>query len=157
MQTPEQIKERITAAIPGSVVEIVPPSSLLVDRAHAMAVAKWLRDDSELKFDYASNATGVDWPKLGYLESVYHLYSMALGHGPLVIRLRTENRSDKAVLPSLTPVWRSCEFQEREIFDLFGITFEGHPDLRRILMWDEFVDHPMRKDYVAPACEEVAP
>ena len=74
---------------------------------------------------------------------------MALGHGPLIIRLRTGNRTDQVALPSLTPVWRSCEFQEREIFDLFGIQFEGHPDLRRILMWDDFADHPMRKDYVA--------
>jgi NADH-quinone oxidoreductase subunit C len=58
---------------------------------------------------------------------------------------------------SLTPVWRSCEFQEREVFDLFGIHFTGHPDLRRILMWDEFVDHPMRKDYVPPSDHEYEP
>ncbi len=60
-------------------------------------------------------------------------------------------------LPSLTPVWRSAEFQEREIFDLYGIHFDGHPDLRRILMWDEFVDHPMRKDYVEPDDYEYEP
>jgi NADH-quinone oxidoreductase subunit C len=53
-------------------------------------------------------------------------------------------------LPSLTPLWRAAEFQEREIYDLFGVHFIGHPDLRRILMWDEFKDHPMRKDYVPP-------
>src|SRR5438045_8106054 len=71
-------------------------------------------------------------------------------HGPVSLRLRTENRTDKVRLPSLTPVWRSAEFQEREIFDLYSIHFGGHPDLRRILMWDEFEDHPMRKDYVQP-------
>ncbi len=65
--------------------------------------------------------------------------------------MRTIDRAEDNRLPSLTPVWRSCEFQEREIYDLFGIIFEGHPDLRRILMWDEFAHHPMRKDYVAPA------
>jgi NADH-quinone oxidoreductase subunit C len=86
----------------------------------------------------------------GYLEAVYHLYSIARRHGPVILRLRTPNRTDQVTLPSLTPVWRSCEFQEREAFDLFGIVFAGHPDLRRILMWDEFKDHPMRKDYVAP-------
>ncbi len=59
--------------------------------------------------------------------------------------------------PSLTPVWRSAEWQEREIFDLYGIVFEGHPDLRRILMWDEFEDHPMRKDYVEPNDYEYEP
>ena len=71
-------------------------------------------------------------------------------HGPVVLRLRTANRADKTHLPSLTPVWRSAEFQEREAFDLYGIVFDGHPDLRRILMWDGFVDYPMRKDYVPP-------
>jgi NADH-quinone oxidoreductase subunit C len=144
-----------------------------------------LRDDPALRFDYASNATGVDWPEKtvkekvkrkkvvdgveneteelverktpAFLEAVYHLYSMALGRGPLVIRLRTANRADNAALPSLTPIWRSCEFQEREIFDLFGIFFQGHPDLRRILMWDNFVDHPMRKDYVPADAAEVLP
>ena len=86
----------------------------------------------------------------GCLETVYHLYSMALKHGPVILRLRTANRTDQAVSPSLTPVWRACEFQEREAFDLFGIVYTGHPDLRRILMWDEFKDFPMRKDYVEP-------
>ena len=86
----------------------------------------------------------------GCLEVVYHLYSISLRHGPVILRLRTGNRTDQAAVPSLTPVWRSCEFQEREVFDLFGVTFHGHPDLRRILMWDEFADHPMRRDYVEP-------
>ncbi len=93
----------------------------------------------------------------GCLEVVYHLYSMAKKHGPVVLRMRTANRSDKVNLPSLTPVWRAAEFQEREIFDLYGIVFEGHPDLRRILMWDGFKDHPMRKDYVEPDDFEYEP
>ena len=93
----------------------------------------------------------------GYLEAVYHLFSVAKKHGPLVIRLRTENRSDQVTVPSLTPIWRSAEFQEREIFDLYGIIFDGHPDLRRILMWDGFEDHPMRKDYVEPNDYEYEP
>ncbi len=159
--------------------------SLLLDREHARAVATFLRDDPALQFDYASNVTGVDWldkvtkqtaivkqvidgvereiqqttetKQPGYLEAVYHLYSTALKHGPLVLRLRTDNRTDKTQLPSLTPVWRSAEFQEREVFDLFGIIFDGHPDLRRILMWDGFKDHPMRKDYVEPDDFEYEP
>jgi NADH-quinone oxidoreductase subunit C len=154
--------------------------SLLVGAAQLPAVAAFLRDDEALRLDYCSNVTGVDWPERevsetvktsvpdpaggpakvveqkvkrvqpGCLEVVYHLYSMARGHGPVIIRARTADRRDRAVLPSLTPVWRACEFQEREIFDLFGVVFAGHPDLRRILMWDEFKDHPMRKDYVEP-------
>jgi len=184
METFEQIKSRITHALPGARVEIISndsPSaqrSLLVDGAHGVAAAIFLRDDPELRLDYCSNATGVDWPeevvktkikkqvmvegvekeveetietlRSGCLETVYHLYSMTKKHGPVILRLRTENRSDKNHLPSLTPVWRSCEFQEREIFDLYGIVFDGHPDLRRILMWDAFKDFPMRKDYVGP-------
>jgi NADH-quinone oxidoreductase subunit C len=93
----------------------------------------------------------------GYLEAVYHLYSVTKKEGPLVIRMRTANRTDQTDLPSLTPVWRGAEFQEREVFDLYGIVFTGHPDLRRILMWDGFKDFPMRKDYVEPDDYEYEP
>lgn len=93
----------------------------------------------------------------GYLEVVYHLYSMAHKHGPVILRMRTANRTDQVELPSFTPLWRSAEFQEREIFDLYGIVFTGHPDLRRILMWEKFKDHPMRKDYVEPDDFEYEP
>lgn len=93
----------------------------------------------------------------GYLEAVYHLYSVQKKHGPVVIRMRTGNRTDRVQLPSLTPIWRGAEFQEREVFDLYGIVFTGHPDLRRILMWDGFKDHPMRKDYVEPDDFEYEP
>lgn len=93
----------------------------------------------------------------GYLEVVYHLFSVAKKHGPVVLRMRTANRTDRVDLPSFTPVWRSAEFQEREIFDLFGVVFRGHPDLRRILMWDEFKDFPMRRDYVEPDDFEYEP
>jgi NADH-quinone oxidoreductase subunit C len=159
--------------------------SLLIDNEHALAVASFLRDDPALRLDFCSNVTGVDWldrtvkktvkvkktidgeekevdetteEKIpGYLEAVYHLYSMTQKHGPVVIRMRTTDRAEGARLPSLTPIWRSAEFQEREIFDLYGVRFEGHPDLRRILMWDEFVDHPMRKDYREPDDYEYEP
>ena len=75
----------------------------------------------------------------------------------MILRVRTANRTDQVELPSLTPLWRSAEFQEREVFDLYGIVFTGHPDLRRILLWDEFKDHPMRKDYVEPDDFEYEP
>ena len=93
----------------------------------------------------------------GCLEAVYHLYSVAKKHGPVVLRMRTVNRTDQVELPSFTHVWRSAEFQEREIFDLYGIVFTGHPDLRRLLMWDEFKDHPMRRDYREPDDFEYEP
>ena len=93
----------------------------------------------------------------GFLEAVYHLYSIEQKHGPVIVRMRTVNRTDQVELPSLTPVWRSAEFQEREIFDLYGIVFTGHPDLRRLLMWEGFKDHPMRRDYVEPDDFEYEP
>ncbi|HEV2273674.1 MAG TPA: NADH-quinone oxidoreductase subunit C [Acidobacteriaceae bacterium] len=157
--------------------------SLLVGREHAGRIAEFLRDDPRLQFDFCSNMTGVDWPDQektekikakkivdgvereveetrktsipGCLEAVYHLYSIQRKDGPLVLRMRTADRRDNVKLPSLTPIWRSAEFQEREAFDLYGIVFEGHPDLRRILMWDGFVDHPMRKDYVPPPDDDL--
>lgn len=158
--------------------------SLIVDNDHAVEIARFLRDDPALRLDFCSNVTGVDWldaevsekikvKKLvdgveteveevrktkipGHLEAVYHLFSMEKKHGPVIIRLRTADRGDGAHVPSLTPVWRSAEFQEREAFDLYGIVFEGHPDLRRLLMWEGFADHPMRKDYVAPPDDDEA-
>jgi NADH-quinone oxidoreductase subunit C len=93
----------------------------------------------------------------GYLESVYHLFSVAKKHGPVIIRMRTANRTDQVEMPSLTPIWRGAELQEREVFDLYGIVYSGHPDLRRLLMWDEFKDHPMRRDYVEPDDYEYEP
>lgn len=93
----------------------------------------------------------------GYLESVYHLYSVAKKHGPIVLRMRTVNRTDQVELPTFTFLWRSAELQEREIFDLYGIVYTGHPDLRRLLMWEGFKDHPMRKDYVEPDDFEYEP
>ena len=191
VESPDQIRARVEATVPGAQLALEPnpavpgQSSLVVDRQHAVAVGRILRDTEGLRFDYCANVTGVDWLEAtikekvrvrqvvegvekeveetierrrpARLEAVYHLYSMALKHGPLVLRQRTGNRADDARLASLTPVWRSAEFQEREIFDLFGVVFEGHPDLRRILMWDEFQDFPMRKDYVEPDDYEYEP
>ena len=156
METPEQIRDRLLARFPGATVTLVPngapggQASLLLEPGQAQELAEFLRDDPNLHFDYCSNVTGVDWPESGCLEAVYHLYSMSWQHGPLVIRQRTANRAAGAAVASLTPVWRAAEFQEREAFDLFGIGFTGHPDLRRILMWDGFADSPMRKDYAEP-------
>lgn len=171
--------ERVTNGSPSA------QDSLVMDHEHAVAVAKFLRDDPALQLDYLSNVTGVDWldtvlkqttrtkqiidgvereiaqtaetKRPGYLEVVYHLYSMALKHGPMILRMRTANRTDQVRVPSLTPVWRGAEFQEREVFDLYGIEFENHPDLRRLLMWEGFRDFPMRKDYVEPDDYEYEP
>jgi len=91
------------------------------------------------------------------LEPAREVLVLARLEAGLVVRLRTDDRAEGELLPSLTPVWRSAEFQEREIYDLYGIHFDGHPDLRRILMWDEFTDFPMRKDYREPDDYEYEP
>ena len=187
----DQLKARVESAVPGAKVEILPNDSpaaqpsLIINREAAFEAARFLRDDPELRLDFASNVTGVDWLDLvtkekvkvkkvvdgaekeveetiekkraGYLEAVYHLYSMSLKHGPVILRIRTGDRASDVHLPSLTPLWRGAEFQEREIYDLYGIVFDGHPDLRRILMWDGFTDFPMRKDYVEPDDYEYEP
>jgi NADH-quinone oxidoreductase subunit C len=191
MESLEQIKARLESVVPGAKIEIVQngsPSqqhSLKIDNEHAVEIARFLRDDPELRLDFCSNVTGVDWLDRaikktvkvkqvvdgvekevdqtseevipGYLEAVYHLYSIARRHGPVIVRMRTADRAAETRLPSLTPMWRSAEFQEREIFDLYGIYFDGHPDLRRILMWDEFEDYPMRKAYREPDDYEYEP
>lgn len=97
------------------------------------------------------------WTTPAFLEVVYHLYSMSLGKGPVILRQRTGDRGENVHVASLTPVWRGCEFQEREVYDLYGVLFDGHPDLRRLLMWDEFTDFPMRRDYVEPDDYEYEP
>jgi len=175
----EKILDRLRQTLPDAGIALrknPSPSgqhSLLVDGAALVEVCRCLHDD--LGFDLLSNVTGVDWPdaskadsvaapegegstlETGFLEVVYHLYSTSERVGPLVLRARTQDRGEKMSIPSVVSVFRSAEFQEREVFDLYGIHFTGHPDLRRILMWDEFEDHPMRKDYVAPDDYEYEP
>ena len=143
--------------------------AIIVPLGQALALAEWLRDDDAFAFDYCSNVTGVDYLEAevkekitneagevetvtrtepGRIDVVYHLYSIQNKTGPLVLKQRTDREG--AEVESLMPVWRSCELQEREVYDLFGVNFKGHPDQRRILMWDEFEGHPMRRDYVEP-------
>jgi NADH-quinone oxidoreductase subunit B/C/D len=129
--------------------------TLVVDAARLVRVAEYLRDTPELAYDLLSNVTGVDY--LGReprFEVVYHLYATGRGGGPLVLKVRAPE--DRPEIPSLTGVWPSADLQEREIWDLYGIRFPGHPNLKRILMWEGFHGHPMRKDYQEAYYEEPA-
>ena len=165
METVEQIKACIEQVVPNAKVA-VENGALVVNRSCWSEVARYLRDDIALQLDFCSNLCAVDWlPRKekvkegdkqvereipGYLEVAYHLYSIARRHGPLVVKCRTGDRHQDTHIPSVTPIWRGAEYQEREAYDLYGIHFDGHPDLRRILMWDDFKDWPMRKDYKLP-------
>ena len=143
MKSIEEIKQDIETKFPGTMVTIE-GCSLIIPKERLLEIANFLKTNLEYSFDYLSSVTGTDYKQ--YLEVAYHLYSIAKKEGPLTVKVRTD--MEKSAIPSVTPVWRSAEFQEREAYDLVGIHFEGHPDLRRILMWEDFQYHPLRKDYV---------
>ncbi|HFC12307.1 MAG TPA: NADH-quinone oxidoreductase subunit C, partial [Anaerolineae bacterium] len=118
--------------------------AIMVSAENLIDVAGYLKE--ELGFNYLSSVTGVDLIEDDKLEVIYHAYSIEKGGGPVTLKVQVP-RNDSASVPSLTPMWPGADFQEREAYDLYGIRFEGHPDLRRILMWEEFEGHPMRKDW----------
>ena len=140
----EELKSAIEQLLPG-VSLAVEGASLVVATKDLTAVCRCLKDTDRFHLDYLANLTAVDYPP-ATIEVVYHLYSMAHKHGPVTLRVKLDRSNP--VVDSVTPIWRGAEFQEREVYDLFGVTFTGHPDLRRILMWEGFEGHPMRKDYV---------
>jgi len=121
----------------------------IVQTDKLVEVATALRD--EFGYDYLSSVTGTDYLPEGKMEAVYHLYRST--GGPAFV-LKAQTPRDNAVVPSLVPVYPGAEFQERETWDLLGIRFEGHPDLRRILTWEGFQGHPLRKDWHEPYYEE---
>jgi NADH:ubiquinone oxidoreductase subunit C len=111
------------------------------DKLHAVAV--WLKDDPKTKMDYLFNETAAD-RKDGF-HVVYHITSTTLNHSVMVKVILTDKANP--LIASVYDVWRAAEFYEREIFDLFGIRFENHPDLRRIFLEEDWVGYPLRKDY----------
>lgn len=123
----------------------------MVQPENLVQVVQALKD--ELGYDYLSSVTGVDYLPENKMEVVYHFYRTT-GGGALV--LKTQVDRENPVVPSLTPLFPGAEFQEREAWDLLGIRFENHPDLRRILTWEGFYGHPLRKDWKEPFFEEEA-
>lgn len=119
---------------------------LLIDQAHLIDVMRVLKEDAAYDFDMLSNLTAVDYPE--YFEMVYHLFSRASNS---VVSVKVRLNKEKPTVSSITVLWPSANFQEREVYDLMGIQFDGHPDLRRILLPDDFEGHPLRKDYQAKA------
>ena len=111
------------------------------------AVMLALRDDTNLRFDFLQNLTAVDWIKRNTIEIVYHLFSYRHRHSACV---KVEVPRESPRLPAVTAIWPTANWLEREQFDLLGVIFEGHPDLRRLLMPDDWVGHPMRKDFHEP-------
>jgi len=119
-------------------------ADLLVESGSLHDIISHLKDAPEYKFNYFANVTAVDY--FDYFEVVYHLTSMEHNH-KMVLKTRCYGRENPSV-PSVTDLYEGANFQEREVYDLMGITFEGHPNLKRILLWDGFEGHPLRKDYL---------
>lgn len=146
----QRVLEILQERLPDAVLETatyVGDDMALVDRAHLVEALTLLRDDPELDFAMLSDLTVVDW--LGQnprFEVVYQLYSLRHKHR---VRIKVGVPEDPADcwVPTATGLWYAAAWSEREAWDLYGVRFEGHPDLRRILMYEEFVGHPLRKDY----------
>jgi NADH/F420H2 dehydrogenase subunit C len=116
-----------------------------VPAGRLLEIARVLRDEAPFHLDYCSFVSAVDLPDAGAIEVVYHLFSMQARH-ELLLKVRVAR--DAPCLPSVAGIWSAANWHERETYDLFGVTFEGHPDLRRIMMTEDWHGHPLRKDYV---------
>jgi NADH-quinone oxidoreductase subunit C len=139
----KDIASQIEKKFPGSIEE-AGKDSVLVKSDALLAVAAYLKDTEGLKFDYFNYVTAVDYYR--YFEVVYQLTSLEHNH-TVIIKTRCYGR-DNPTVPSLVGLWQGADFQEREIYDLMGIKFEGHPNLKRIFLWEGFKGHPLRKDYL---------
>ena len=124
-----------------------PDPSILVRADAIETVCRFLKGEPGLEFDCLSNLTGVDYPKREVVQVVYHLYSYAHRH---MLVLKVDTPRDDPRLPTVENVWKTANWLEREAYDLLGVVFEGHSDLRRILMPEDWVGHPLRKDFVEP-------
>ena len=138
-----EIAKKITENFPEAVSE-TSGDAVLVKGESLFKVAEHLKNSAEFDFDYLSHITAVDY--YDYFEVVYQLTSMRHNHS-LVLKARCYDRNNP-VVPSIAKLWRGADFQEREIYDLFGISFEGHPNLKPIFLWEGFKGHPLRKDYL---------
>lgn len=139
----DQVAARLSREFPGSVVAVERPA-IVVKTEQLGEIAKFLKSNPDFEFDYLANLTAVDY--LDYFEVVYHLVSLAHNHS-LVLKVKCRDRVSPKV-PSVVNIWRAADFQEREVYDLMGIVFEGHPNLKRLLLWEGFEGYPLRKDYL---------
>jgi len=120
-------------------------NSIVIPRDKAQEIFRILHDDAEFSFEFLMDVTGVDWPERHpRFDVVYQLKSLSKNER---LRVKVHVEADDAWVPSAYPVWKSADWLERECFDMFGVEFRGHPDLRRILLYDAFSGHPLRKDY----------
>ncbi|MGA2192167.1 MAG: NADH-quinone oxidoreductase subunit C [Nitrospirota bacterium] len=140
----EQIRERFPDEVQSSGSAFGQTWTVL-KRDHLDDICRFLKDDPDVRMDYLIDVTAVDWlPRTPRFEVVYHVHSMKHGHR---LRLKVPLEEDDPVVPSVSAIWRTACWHERETYDMFGIIFQGNSDLRRILMPDDWEGHPLRKDY----------
>jgi len=138
-----EVAKQITEVLPDTVSE-ASDQAVMVKGEFLFEVAQYLKSSEGRDFDYLTGITAVDY--YDYFELIYQLTSLQHNHS-LVLKTRCYDRT-KPTLPSVVGLWRGADFQEREIYDLMGISFEGHPNLKRIVLWQGFEGHPLRKDYL---------
>lgn len=139
----EEVAPRIEERLPGAVLE-VRERHVLLKSDIILDVAKFLYSEPGLEFDYLVDITAVDY--IDYFELIYQLVSIKHNHGT-VLKARCYERENPS-LPSVISVWQGADLQEREVYDLMGVSFEGHPNLKRLLLWEGFPGHPLRRDYI---------
>jgi len=139
----EKVASRIGKAFSSTVVrhEV---NDVWVEPSSVLKVSKFLRDDPELDFGFLNAISAVDYVE--YFELVYHLVSLRLNHS-VVMKSCVFGREEPSI-PSVVEIWQGANLQEREIWDLMGIRFDGHPNMKRVLLWEGFPGHPLRKDYL---------
>jgi len=139
----KEIASQLEEKFPGSIVESS-QDSFVVKSNSLLAVAAFLKDTPGLDFNYLNYITAIDY--YDHFEVVYQLTSLRHNHS-LLLKTRCYQR-DNPTLPSVVSLWQGADLQEREIYDLMGIGFEGHPNMKRIALWEGFSGHPLRKDYL---------
>ena len=139
----EDVARKIEEAFPGSIAGS-DKTGVIISVQFLHRVAEFLKNTDGLDFDYLTNLTSVDYTD--YFEVVYHLVSLSHNHS-LVMKTRCYDREEPFV-DSVYDLWRSADYQEREVYDLMGVYFKGHPNMKRLFLWDDFVGHPLRRDYL---------
>lgn len=137
------VADKVKGQLPGAVIES-DENSVAIEKAAIAGVMRILKESPEFDFDYLTNLTVVD--NLDHFEIIYNLTSIAKKH-TLCVKACISGRENPEI-PSITSLWKAADFQEREVYDLMGIRFAGHPNLKRIALWDGFEGHPLRKDFL---------
>ena len=143
----EEIHQRLAARFGERIGPLAPAKAdafAVIPAADLVEICRHLKDDPDLAFDCLMNLSSIDWPKKNQIEVVYHFWSYSKRHA-FILKVQLDRA--KPELASIESVWKAADWLEREQFDLMGVQFNGHPDLRRIMMPDDWVGSPLRKDY----------